>query len=119
MQSDSNPSVETKRKQKSDMELIKLFGKAFGYGWNGMPVDTNRNDMSPAQESQFDRLRAEICPDREGNFKVMDPSTNEFVPIRRHGLVKVKSRRMADLFRLKYWWRCWFCDLCEEVVDCD
>lgn len=35
----------------------------------------------------------------------------------RHGLQRVTSRSWRDLFRKRSYWRCWFCDLREEVVE--
>jgi hypothetical protein len=33
----------------------------------------------------------------------------------RHLLVKVSTRRWRDWFRARVWWKCWNCDLEEEI----
>lgn len=80
-------------------------------GMSGNGVAPNPK-WSEAKQAQWRALSEEPCP---GNPEPPDmPRDVSYV---RHGLQRVTSRSWRDLFRKRSYWRCWFCDLREEVVE--
>lgn len=63
--------------------------------------------MTETKWEQHDRLSNEVCPVSD-KPEWSGPPTN-------HGLIAVTSRSWRDWFRKRRFWRCWFCDLREEM----